>query len=315
MRNTFIITGILAGALSIVGCGDKEEETADSATTTTTTTAGPDTTGGTDTTTTGGTDSTTTGGSETDSTTDSTTTTTDPTTTTDSTTDPFIVDPDSAVENECTTWEENCPDGQKCMPFANDGGNSWNAQKCVDVTGEGGHGDPCTVEGSGVSGNDDCELHAMCWDVDPETNEGTCVAFCDGNAESNSCEPEDTVCIPFNDGELNICVPPCNPLLQNCDDGKACYPVFDEYTCVPIAVPPEEGLEGGPCEFVNACQPGLMCINSAIYPNGCGGAGSCCSGFCDLSDPDCVTPGTECIPINENPSPEQVDYGVCAVPE
>ena len=73
----------------------------------------------------------------------------------DSDTDPFLVVPDTAVAEECSTYEEDCPDGQKCMPFANDGGNAWNALKCVDVVGEGGHGDPCTVEGNGVSGVDD----------------------------------------------------------------------------------------------------------------------------------------------------------------
>ncbi|MGB1016430.1 MAG: ribulose phosphate epimerase [Nannocystaceae bacterium] len=318
MRNTFIITGMLAGALSIVGCGDKENDTADSATTT----AGPDTTDGTDTdptTTTGMDTTTTTGGSDTDGPTDPTTTTTtdDPTTTTDTTsdTDPFLVVPDTAVAEECSTYEEDCPDGQKCMPFANDGGNAWNALKCVDVVGEGGHGDPCTVEGNGVSGVDDCELHAMCWDVDPETNEGICTAFCDGTPESNSCQPDMTNCVIINEGVLNLCLLRCNPLIQDCTDGQACYPIGDAYTCIPVAVPPEEGLEGNPCEFLNACQAGLMCLNSGLYPGGCDGAGGCCSGFCDLSAPDCTVPMTECIAINENPTPGQEDYGVCALPE
>jgi len=313
---------MLAGALSIVGCGDKEGDTADSATTTTTS-AGPGTTNDTTdnpTTDNPTTDNPTTGGSETDGTTDNPTTdnptTGNPTTDSDSDSDdPFLVMPDTMTVAECSTYEEGCPEGQKCMPYANDGGSSWNALKCVDVTGENGHGDPCLVEGSGVSGNDDCELHAMCWDVDPMTNEGTCVAFCDGNSESPTCEPGDTTCVIANEGNLNLCLPNCNPLIQDCPEGQACYPINGGTTCAPISVPPEEGLEGAPCEFVNACQKGLMCLDSSLYPGGCDGAGGCCSGLCDLSAPDCTVPMTECIPIFENPSPEQMDYGVCAVPE
>jgi len=303
MRNTFILTAMLAGALSIVGCGDKEIDTADSATT-----------GGTEMTTTRGTDSTTT--ADTETATDPTTTTGDPTTTTGSITDdPFLVPPDSASLDECTTWEENCPEGQKCMPYSNDGGSAWNDLKCVDITGEGKPGEPCTVEGSPVSAMDDCQLHAMCWDVDPETNEGVCTAFCSGNGESPTCEPKNTFCFLSGGGVLSLCLPTCNPLIQDCDDGTACYPAYNTFTCAPVALPPEEGLDGDPCEYLNACQPGLMCINSEVYPNGCGGSGGCCSRYCDLSDPECLTPGTECIPIYENPTPEQENYGVCAVPE
>ncbi|MGB1016507.1 MAG: ribulose phosphate epimerase, partial [Nannocystaceae bacterium] len=244
-------------------------------------------------------------------------TTDNPTTTTDTseTDDMFLVMPDTMVANECSTYEEDCPDGQKCMPFANDGGSSWNALKCVDISGEGGHGDPCTVEGSGVTGIDDCDQGAMCWDVDPETNEGICTAFCDGSAESPTCEPGMTACVIANEGTLNLCLPSCNPLIQDCEEGQACYPLNGVYTCAPVAVPPEEGLEGAPCEFVNSCQAGLMCVDSSLYPNGCDGAGGCCAGFCDLSDPQCTVPQTECIAINEDPMPGQEDYGVCALPE
>ncbi|MGB1276034.1 MAG: ribulose phosphate epimerase, partial [Nannocystaceae bacterium] len=72
---------------------------------------------------------------------------------------------------------------------------------------------------------------------------------------------------------------------------------------------------GDPCEYVNACQAGFMCLDSSLYPDGCGGASGCCAGFCDLSAPDCVTPGTECIAISEFPPPGTEDYGVCGVAE
>ena len=56
--------------------------------------------------------------------------------------------------------------------WANDGGGAWNATKCEEIPPEpDGVGEPCTVEISGTSGVDTCVLGAMCWDVDPETNE------------------------------------------------------------------------------------------------------------------------------------------------
>lgn len=65
-------------------------------------------------------------------------TTTDATTTNGSTaeassaggiiTSSFITDPDGGERAfECSTWEEDCPRGEKRMPWANDGGNAWNA--------------------------------------------------------------------------------------------------------------------------------------------------------------------------------------------
>lgn len=319
MKKTFIITGILAGALSIVGCGDKggDSETDGG---TTTTSAGPtsdsDSTGDM---TTGGTDTTTTGnptGGETDSTTDTTgnPTTGNPTTTTDSTTDdPFIMMPDGqGPVVDCSTYDEDCDDGQKCMPWADDGGSSWNALKCVDVTGEGVHGDPCMVEGSGVSGNDDCALHNMCWDVDPETNMGNCISFCDGTPENASCDEPNTVCVIANEGVLNICLPSCKPLIQDCPEGQGCYPINNSYTCAPTSVPDDTGIEGDPCEFVNACQKGFACINAEQVPN-CNMSSSCCSPFCDLTEQDpCPNPETQCIAVYED-NQSDPNVGFCGV--
>jgi hypothetical protein len=43
----------------------------------------------------------------------------------------FIVDPDGGGPSiECDQWAQDCPPGEKCMPWANDGGSSWNATRC-----------------------------------------------------------------------------------------------------------------------------------------------------------------------------------------
>jgi hypothetical protein len=65
---------------------------------------------------------------------------------------------------ECDLWKQDCPPGEKCMPWANDGGGSWNATRCTPLAEDPRQpGEPCTVEGSGVSGRDDCDIRAMCW--------------------------------------------------------------------------------------------------------------------------------------------------------
>src|SRR5689334_19955710 len=70
----------------------------------------------------------------------------------------FLPAPDLGSGVECDVWIDDCPVGTKCMPWANDGGNSWNATRCTPLAEDpNGIGEPCTVEGSPVTGIDDCE--------------------------------------------------------------------------------------------------------------------------------------------------------------
>lgn len=234
----------------------------------------------------------------------------------------FIVEPPDPIPG-CDVWAQDCPVGEKCMPWANDGGNSWNALKCVEIDDNPGEpGDPCHVEGGGVSGIDDCAIGSMCWDVDPETSEGVCVAMCTGDQAAPICEDPSTSCIIVNDGVLNLCLPDCDPLLQDCEDGQACYPVNGTFTCAPDASGPELGVFGDPCEFINACDAGLFCANASAVP-GCGGSAGCCSDFCDLDadfpEDDCsgAAEGQECLPFfDEGDAPPGAEaFGACALPE
>ncbi|MBL8948932.1 MAG: hypothetical protein JNK45_37515, partial [Myxococcales bacterium] len=134
--------------------------------------------------------------------------------------------------DECSLWEQDCPKGEKCMPWANDGGSSWNATRCSPLEPDaGGPGEPCTVEGSGVSGIDDCELGAMCWNVDPETNMGGCVAFCIGDEANPLCANECDQCNIGGDSVLILCLPQCDPIAQDCGEGLGCYPDFQSFSC------------------------------------------------------------------------------------
>jgi hypothetical protein len=205
------------------------------------------------------------------------------------------------------------------MPYANNGGNSWNDTLCSPIADNPGQpGDECTVEGSGVSGVDDCALGSMCWDVNPETNMGNCAAMCTGDEANPLCEDPDSSCVIVNDGAIALCLTTCDALLQDCPEGQACYGIDDAFTCVPDASG-ELGLYNDPCEFINACDPGLFCANADAVPN-CQGSAGCCSEFCDLEDQAGNTQcsgaagGQECVPWTETPQPGLEAVGACAIP-
>ena len=237
----------------------------------------------------------------------------------------FVVPPDGGDTKECDVWSQDCGDAEKCMPWANDGGSSWNATKCSPLDPNPKQpGDPCTVEGSGVSGVDDCAKASMCWNVDPDTNMGTCVAFCSGSEADPQCDPG-TECAIFNDGVLILCVAQCDPLLQDCSMGEVCVPntTGDSFVCL-LDASGDMAPAGTPCEFVNVCNAGLICANADAVP-GCMGALGCCAPYCDLTNGqangDCNnafdTPGAECVPffnMSEAP-PGHEDVGVCVLPQ
>lgn len=218
---------------------------------------------------------------------------------------------------ECEIWAQDCPAGTKCMPWANDGGSAWNATRCTQVDpNPDAVGEPCTVMESGVSGFDSCALGSMCWDVDPKTLEGTCVAFCEGDEAVPICEEEGTACSITNDGVLVLCLPVCNPALPECPEGQGCFAVDTQtqFFCVPEPAVDAGGL-GEPCEDIAVCDPGLACVQSQLVPD-CTATG-CCSPYCDVTDPapPCL-PGQQCTPWYEpGMAPAGLEsLGVCALP-
>lgn len=228
--------------------------------------------------------------------------------------------PDGQVSVECDLFAQDCPEGEKCMPWANDGGSAWNATRCTPLAAPPVQvGDECTVEGSGVSGIDDCDTGVMCWDVDSETNTGTCVSMCIGDEANPICEDPDTTCAIMNDGVLVLCVPTCDPLLQDCEEGQACYPVLDEFVCLPDGSG-EMGAAGDQCEYIDACDPGTVCLGAAAITT-CQGAG-CCVPVCDHTDAEsdalCAEfdAGTLCEPWFEDgrAPPDYQHIGACVAP-
>ncbi|HET6585128.1 MAG TPA: ribulose phosphate epimerase [Nannocystaceae bacterium] len=232
----------------------------------------------------------------------------------------FIEDPDGGVGVQCDIWAQDCPLGEKCNAWADDGGNSWNATGCFPVDPDPADpGEACTVEGSGVSGIDNCNIGSMCWNVDTMTNEGTCVSLCTGSPVDPVCTIAATQCVIANSGVLILCLPFCDPLAQDCELGSGCYPIDEGFACAPDASQ-LMGVYGDPCEFLNVCDPGLFCAQPEGVPD-CVGSG-CCSEFCDVTDPSATMncpgfgEGQECVAwYEEGAAPPGFEaVGACLIP-
>lgn len=199
--------------------------------------------------------------------------------------------------SECSTYLQDCAGEQKCMPFADDGGGTWNALGCFPLD-PGELGDPedeCTVEISATSGRDDCGATSMCWNVSPDNNVGTCTPFCTGSPGAPECGP-DRICAQSNGGVLALCEPLCNPVTQDCDKDLLCVPLVDGFVCAPDASGAGGGV-GEACQFINDCDPGNFCLE-AEFLGGCENA-SCCTPFCNLEAPGCEGPSV-CLAYYED---------------
>lgn len=226
------------------------------------------------------------------------------------------------IPEDCSFVAQDCPAGYKCMPYANDGG-VWNDTICVPLVDEPSTvGQPCMVEGSVASGLDNCDGSSMCWDLDPETLEGTCVPFCIGDEVDPYCADRCDFCLVASDFALALCLPVCDPVVQDCDEGQGCYPLgyADVFMCGPDVSDPDVGI-GSPCEFASACPAGLVCVESSSVPD-CAGASGCCTPACAVGafDPcPALLPGSVCTPWYGDEPPAQQsclvsEPGVCVVP-
>jgi len=227
----------------------------------------------------------------------------------------FVPVPDvgSGSEFPCSVRTQNCRAGHKCMP-SREGGGAWETHRCVPVADEPrAPGEPCTLGEPPWFGHDDCERGAMCWYVDPETGQGTCIAIHTGSSLHQICPNPLDAPMEWSNGVFLPCFARCNPLAPDCRVDEGCYGVVSwraDFVCLPDATQGRD-VAGQPCEFTNACAPGFTCIGGADVP-GCDGAG-CCTPYCDLDDPDCP-PGTDCQPWDPPlVVPGQENAGICRV--
>ena len=167
----------------------------------------------------------------------------------------FVSNPDGGgVSIECSLWAQDCMSGEKCMPWANDGGDEHNATRCSPLAVDpAGPYDPCTVEGSAVSGVDDCDQSSMCWDV--QDLEGFCIPMCQGSENNPQC-PDQTWCWIGPDGLPIVCLPDdicaedgvCHCMCPDdsdpdCGDGR-CQELQNSTQPPELRAPPPE-LQGG----------------------------------------------------------------------
>jgi hypothetical protein len=199
----------------------------------------------------------------------------------------------------CDVFEQDCPFGEKCTIYASTG-TTWDATRCELVLGELEPGEPCTHEGPATA-IDDCGASSMCYD-------GFCRSFCTGTPEDPSCAAGHG-CAYEDETPLALCLARCDPLAQDCAAGS-CYSHNEQFLCNPSGA-----IESGqPCGFVNDCAPGNACMDAELVPS-CMGA-ACCSPFCNLEQPDCTMPGTECVAWFEpGQAPAGLELmGVCLSP-
>ncbi|MFZ6185304.1 ribulose phosphate epimerase [Nannocystis pusilla] len=237
-----------------------------------------------------------------------------------------VDDPTSSVTDGeasmCDPWQQDCPDGYKCMAFAPEGEPAFTGNKCTPVVENPGKvGDPCKVEDGWWSGVDDCDYGLACWNINHADNTGQCVALCTGNEDAYDCPGSADICVFWIPGIAHVCLQGCDPLLQDCPTGQGCLPDWasngQRFVCL-AEYSFEEGQEFDPCQFSNVCDPGLLCWGSESALECDQDISACCLSFCDISDPQCTGQGAECVSFYEGvggePPPAFADVGICVIP-
>lgn len=137
-------------------------------------------------------------------------------------------------------------------------------------------------------GLDDCDANSYCFDVDPQTLEGTCVAFCLGDENEPSCADPNEACVTENEGVVTFCLDTCNPLGSGCDDGRSCVAARPETF---VCVRPGESVLGEECTQFIDCMPGSSCLQNEDTDG-------ICTSPCPPLDGVCE-PGSTCLPWAE----------------
>lgn len=227
--------------------------------------------------------------------------------------DPYCP-PDVPQVEMCNVWDDDCPRGEKCNIWSTAGNGHWDATRCVPlVPNPAGPGEPCTAQGNGLSGFDDCETSSVCLVSNPDTLEGECMPMCTGSENAPVCEDPNRVCTAWSEAIPAYCVERCDPLEpDSCPEGAACYPGDSTSVCASDVSGPDMGGAFDLCEAINACASGLFCAGATVVGACPPGASLCCTPWCDLTDPDCPEP-TTCIPAYDRGSvpPGHEDVGIC----
>jgi hypothetical protein len=208
--------------------------------------------------------------------------------------------PPDLPQPECDPLRDDaCEAGLKCSYVIDPELGPTN--RCVKLLGEGLAGEPCSQLGD----SDDCADQHLCWAIDDD-GLGMCVGFC---SPTLTCESELDTCSVSNGDLLSLCLRACDPIAQDCGPEWGCYADdYGRWACdrdrSGIG-----GAHGEPCECLNCCDPGLVCMPGALVDaDGCGpdGAAGCCANLCEVDpdgvpvDPVCPTELEGCVPFYES---------------
>lgn len=218
--------------------------------------------------------------------------------------------PDLGIPGECSPYEQDCPRGEKCAAWADDGGDVWNSTRCIPVEGDGQVHDRCSADGE-TSGVDDCDVAIMCWNLGP-MQQGECIGLCTGTLDDPGCSDPDYTCARIVPGVLDLCLPTCDPLLQDCSMDQGCYPAGDDSFVCYRSDPIFGGAFGDPCELTHHCSSGLLCIPPDFVPS-CDGDVGCCTSYCDVLGGDLCSMGLQCAALfPEGQAPPELEHvGIC----
>jgi hypothetical protein len=218
----------------------------------------------------------------------------------------WIDDGDLVANPPCDLVGQDCPDGEKCVPYSTDGGDLLDSTKCVQITGAQGPGDPCTIDASFF---DDCDASGFCFGYDDLELGGECYPFCLPDAQCI----DGWECVEPAQGPP-FCAELCDPLDDQCGVDDLCSWTGTQFACVDAG---PDGAPGDGCMAINDCMSGLLCIDPSALV-GCGEVG-CCAAFCSLmlGDGPCqaIDPAYVCTPFfSEPPPPGSEDLGICTLP-
>ena len=142
---------------------------------------------------------------------------------------------------------------------------------------------------------------------------------CKARAVQDARVEEQVATGQFLKGALDLCLPSCDPLMQDCPAEDSCIANGDGFVCVFDASGPDAGAVFDPCEFANACDSGLLCLDPSSANECDPNVGGCCLPLCDLSKPDAMCPGagTSCLSLyaEDMAPPEFANVGVCVLPD
>jgi len=214
----------------------------------------------------------------------------------------------------CDPWMQDCPEGEKCVAYSSTNTDIPDANECVPVIGDLQPGEPCTFQGWQIA-SDDCGVDSFCAPTGEGPESGVCAPFCTGSPDDPICE-DGSSCVYAYESSLNLCMPDCDPLLQDCEDAEICvWNTSDAFVCMAPLVEPQ--AVGEPCGIFNDCTAGSGCVDAELVVD-CEGA-ACCTSYCDLAVVDICGPGLECVafldPDDPEPQPPFDSLGVCLAPE